>query len=462
MPANPQRVTQKIYRQLTSIKLAIIIVILLGVVSLIAIFLEEYFPVNMMNWEKLYSQKMGLVKFEIFKFFGVFDPYHSFWFQILLFGLVLNIIFCTWDRTRGFLKIAFRPTFRDSATSLENLKNHATIKIAAEATETAATVQSILKKRRFKIFKNDTPHFYASKGGYSRIGFVLFHIGLIAGVLGGLVISRWGSTEYLWGRKGDILTPKDAHFSVRVDDFQIKTNEKGQVKDYLATLTVIENGQEVQQKVVEVNFPLRHGGYTFYQSSYREAPGDFSSFQLKLQRVAGDTLITAAFREKSEIPAWQCAITVLEFVPDFRVSGDTIYSASSEPRNPAIQVRVEEPGLEPTAHWIFKNFPDFHQRQEGNVKVQFVDLGSDSQIFTGLQVSRKPGTWLVWLGLAAMTLGLLLSFYIFHRRIWVVVEAETAGKTKIHLGGSINKNEFQFNQEFTEIVKSIKGIQKSI
>jgi len=461
MPAQNKSVTKKLYRELTSIKLAIIIVILLGLVSLLAIFLEEYFPTNLMNWEKLYSQKMGLVKFEIFKFLGVFDPYHSFWFQILLLALVVNIIFCTWDRTKGFLKIAFQPSFRDSAASLNNLPNHETIKFNTPASQSAEMVQSVLRKQGFSIYKNDTPHFYASKGGYTRIGFLLFHLGLIAVVLGGLVITRWGSTEYLWGRKGDILTPKAASFSVRVDDFQIETNEKGQVKDYLATLSVLENGQAVKQKVVEVNFPLRHGGYTFYQSSYREAPGDLNSFQLKLQRATGDTLITIPFREKAEVPGWQCALTVMEYVPDFRVSGDTVYSASSEPRNPAIQLLVEEPGLEPTAHWIFKNFPDFHQRQEGLVKVQFANFGTEAQLFTGLQVARKPGTWLVWLGLAAMTVGLLLSFLIFHRRIWVVVEAETERKTKIHLGGSINKNEFQFNQEFSKIVNLIKGTQKS-
>lgn len=461
MPENKQSFGKKIYRQLTSIKLAIILVILLGVVSLIAIFLEEYFPTNLMNWEKLYAQKMGLVQFEIFKFLGVFDPYHSFWYQILLFGLVLNIVFCTWDRTKGFLKIAFRPSFRDSAKSLQTLKNHTTIKSNTPAQQVSETIQTILKKHGFKIFTNETPHFYATKGGYSRIGFVLFHIGLVAVLLGGLVLSRWGSTEYLWGRKGDILQPRDANFSVRVDDFQIKTNDRGQVKDYLATLTVIEDGQEIKQKVVEVNFPLRYGGYTFYQSSYRQTPGDLGEIQLKLTRTADDTLVKIPFRERVEISDWNLALTIQEFVPDFRVSGDTIYSASAEPRNPAIQVLQEKPGQEPTISWLFKNFPDFHQQQTGETKMQFIDFGTDSQLYTGLQVSRKPGTWLIWFGIFAMTAGLILAFHFFHRRIWVVQETDPEQKTKIHLGGSINKNQFQFNQEFKQIVNSIKSTQKS-
>ena len=40
------------------------------------------------------------------------------------------------------------------------------------------------------------------------------------------------------------------------------------VKDYRSHLAVIEDGQVVRRKAVEVNYPLHYGGYHIYQSSY--------------------------------------------------------------------------------------------------------------------------------------------------------------------------------------------------
>ena len=40
------------------------------------------------------------------------------------------------------------------------------------------------------------------------------------------------------------------------------------VKDYKSILRVVENGKTVKTKTIEVNDPLKHKGYVFYQSSY--------------------------------------------------------------------------------------------------------------------------------------------------------------------------------------------------
>lgn len=451
----------KIYNQLSSIKLAIILILILGMLSLLAIFLEEYLPTNIMGWEKAYSQKMGLVKFELLKFVGAFDPYHSFWYQIALAILVLNIIVCIYERTKGSFRTAFTTTFRKSPDSVKQLKNHAAIESPFSAEDSLDKVRQILSQKRFKLHKNksgDLHQLFAAKGGYSRIGYLLFHFGLVSALIGGFFISLIGTTDYLWGRKGDILTPKGADFSVRVDDFKIETNKMGQIKDYLATLTVLENGQEIKQKVVEVNFPLRYKGYTFYQSSYRANPNDIQSVKLsikKMQPTATDTMVALELHKKTALPHLNCFLTVIEFIPDFRIDADTIYSASQEPRNPAVQVIIEEPGKEAEAQWLFLKYPDFHRKKDDSVySLRFLDL--EQGLYTGLQVSQKPGSSLVWLGLITMTLGLLLSFYIFHRRLWVVAEETERGSSRLTIGGLINKNQEGFKLEFKDLVEQIK------
>lgn len=51
---------------------------------------------------------------------------------------------------------------------------------------------------------------------------------------------------------------------------------RGHVKDYFSDLVVMEEGQPVAQKTIEVNDPLHYGGYHLYQSSYDEENGQYS------------------------------------------------------------------------------------------------------------------------------------------------------------------------------------------
>jgi len=59
------------------------------------------------------------------------------------------------------------------------------------------------------------------------------------------------------------------------------TQKEGEsVRDYLSVLSVIENGQKVLTKTIEVNVPLHYGGLSFYQNDYRPDDPTFSGFQV--------------------------------------------------------------------------------------------------------------------------------------------------------------------------------------
>ncbi len=65
----------------------------------------------------------------------------------------------------------------------------------------------------------------------------------------------------------------------------VLTPTKGEmVRDYVSTLSVWENKdgklQRVEQKKIEVNYPLEHNGYYFYQADYRPDDPDWSGFQV--------------------------------------------------------------------------------------------------------------------------------------------------------------------------------------
>ncbi len=451
---------ERLYNQFNSIRLAIILVIILGIFSLIAILLEEYFPTNFMNWQKFYLEKLGPEKFQLFTILGIFKPYKSFWYGLVLLLLVLNILICTFERSRGILKLSFGKIFRDSASSIEQLENHATLNTKMNQGQLLEALTNFIVKAKYKLFQKSSENrtlFYATSGQYSRLSYILFHVGLVLLVIGGLLITALGYTEDLWGMKGDLLTPENADFSLRIDDFKIETNARGQVKDYLATLTVLDGGEEKFTKVVEVNFPLRYKGYTFYQSSYRQSAANVNGVILEVSGLAPlalDSVVTLEIGKKLPLPLFNCTLSAIQFIPDFRLDGDSVYTASTEPNNPAVKILMETPGKESKEQWLFLKYPQFHQQQSGPVQLQFLDINSDQALYTGLQASRKPGSELVWIGIVLMSFGLILSFYIFHRQIWIVVE-NTGESLKIHLGGKINKSQEVFKNEFNEMVKEL-------
>jgi len=52
------------------------------------------------------------------------------------------------------------------------------------------------------------------------------------------------------------------------------------VSDYISDLQIIKDGKVVGEKDVEVNHPLRFGGYHFYQSSYDDKAGQYTVLQV--------------------------------------------------------------------------------------------------------------------------------------------------------------------------------------
>ena len=64
-----------------------------------------------------------------------------------------------------------------------------------------------------------------------------------------------------------------------------------------------------------------------------------------------------------EIPDSGLKITVVAFVPDFKLEGATIISVSNEPHNPAAEILVYENETEIFKGWLYAKFPQIHPFQ---------------------------------------------------------------------------------------------------
>jgi len=66
-------------------------------------------------------------------------------------------------------------------------------------------------------------------------------------------------------------------------------------------------------------------------------------------------------------------IKVKEFLPDFRMDGLTITSASNTPKNPAVYISVYEGEKEIFKGWIYSKFPTIHPFQHDRYKLVLIE-----------------------------------------------------------------------------------------
>ena len=72
-----------------------------------------------------------------------------------------------------------------------------------------------------------------------------------------------------------------------------------------------------------------------------------------------------------------------------------------------------------------------------------------------MQVAKDPGVWPVYIGCSMMLLGLIVAFFLSHKRIWVYI-SEEEGQTRVLVAGTSNKNKVSFENIFDALVEKLE------
>ena len=135
----------------------------------------------------------------------------------------------------------------------------------------------------------------------------------------------------------------------------------------------------------------------------------------------------------------------------FAVTG---FTPSYQQFGPAVQMHVNSPdGRHGNPFILLKNFPDFDSRRGGVFSFALLDYAQPQ--FTGLQVKKDPGVWVVWAGCTLLVLGSLVAFFLSHRRIWITLDKH-GDRTRVRLCGSAHRNQPAFTLFFDELKKKLK------
>jgi cytochrome c biogenesis protein len=434
-----------------SVKLTIGLLILLAVVSIIGTIIKQNAP------SAEYIERYGVDLYNVLNFFNLFDMYRSLWFRIILILLVINLIACSIRRIPPIVRQVFRgPETKALEDSMVRTLPYVEKVRTSAPSGREEEIQSYLKKwlrSPDRIETESSITLYSEKGRFSRLGFPITHLSILIILIGGLLGSLYGfrgfvnilegeTIDRIFLRVKDEEIAKPLGFRVRCDDFSITyydlPGREKHVKSYASTLTILQNGQEVLTKTIEVNHPLHHKGMAFYQSSY----GAIHDISLGVQGrdKKEKTVLKILEGETVPIPNSDAQIRVLRYVEQVHTFGE------------GIQVALFRPNQAPRALWVLKDFPNLDQQRNNDFILTFE--GVTSKAYTGLQVTRDPGVWVVWVGSGLMILGLILSFFFPHQRVWAKLPRSSEGE--IILAGSTNKNKVGFEKAFGQWVEEVR------
>jgi hypothetical protein len=254
-----------------------------------------------------------------------------------------------------------------------------------------------------------------------RVGSLLLHVSLVV-VLAGAVVTavfgfRYPGNVYLGA--GDEMGVPEGDFSVRVEAASTEFAEDGTVSEYFSDVTVIDDGREVMTHRIEVNHPLVYKGIGVYQLEMLPSATSLEDVVLgiSMRTPEGDEPLRhlmLPYNEDFTIPGTDVSLKVVEFLSDFTydIERRTAVLASVGHRNPAVLVQVSEADSILADRWVFADVQT-HRSDEGlPCRLYLLDYVPDFEHgLTRFEISHQPGTPLLYVGFAAMSLGLVMAFW---------------------------------------------------
>jgi len=409
-----------------------------------------------------------------YRWFELYDLFHSWWFTLLLVSLALNLIACSVERLpRIWYMVRYPETRLDHVAGLRFRRPPVPSALPSDA----AAAQ--LRARKYRV-RTAEGNVFAEKGRYARFGVWVVHLSLLL-ILGGGILGRLtafegvasvpqggGQADAFIERRPDgtrfrhKLVDEDGRpFVVRCDDFRLKEFEPGRPKAFESDLRLFRKlpdgsaGEELARETITVNHPLRYAGLTFYQASYQQLDGAMRARMKVLDRATGAEFERVAASGEPIQPAEGLSYQLVDYREDYSGLGPAVQVLrAEEPPGSRSEVGPDgkaRPSKEAkiTSFWVFARRPEFDRdNREDRFAFRFDRL--TPFYATGLQIARDPSTPVVYTGCFLLFFGIGIAFYTSHKRIWVQLRDGT-----IALGGAAHRNAESFGGEFEELCEAL-------
>lgn len=442
-----------------SVKLALFLLFILAATSIIGTIIQQNQPFSQ------YVREYGQGTAELFQKLQFTDMYNSWWFLGLLGLFAINLIVCSLERIPNVIRLVRKDNLNIDPARIEKMSIRRTVTLPCSLDEAVDSVRTYLEKKGWKTSmreKGDGVLLFAQKGAWTRFGVYIVHLSILVILLGAVIGSPTFAKKILhkpkFAFKGSIMIPEskaanyiyslsggekiDLGFAVRCNFFTIEYYSNGMPKTYLSKVSVLENGKPVvldngsTEWNLEVNRPLTYRGITFYQSSYQPY-SDFLSILRKKGTNGEATKIIAGGRQ-IKTPYDNISFGIL----NQKVRGEAVQQ---------LKIWFGGDGAEPSIFWVGNGQKAIIKRPSGEYELIVKQLYA-----TGLQVTKDPGVWFVYIGCAMMLIGLYVAFFLSHRKIYALIRADRDKGATVLFAGSAHKNKLGFEKIFSRLVNEFE------
>ena len=494
-----ETMADKVWKFFSSVKLAVVLLIILAIVSVIGTVIQQN------EAPEMYLQEYSRATVDLFEVLGFFDMYHTWWFVLLLFLLTANLTVCTLDRFPHTWKIISAPLKPIDDNGLKAVPFKKDLSFKGGIDQARDHAMKAVRARGYRPIESretDVLHLMTQKGVYNRLGVYVTHVSILLIFIGALIGAFFGFKGFLNLPEGEatkvvylrnepmwdklmaafgiaespvVISPEvgipamPLGFFVRCDSFDVdyyvspSGMPTGMPSEYHSNLSVFDlNSQKVFDKRIRVNDPLTYHGITFYQSSYGTLSNARGKVILNIRpkndsRVPGDTIALDP-GQSIYVPSIDRTIKAVDFAPFAMrnpATGEVMFyqSERDEYINPAVQIEVYKGQSPVYKTTVLKTDPGQPYMPE-NYVISY--RGYWGTRYTGLQVTKDPGVWVVYTGFIMLCVGPLIAFFGSHKKVWVRIQ-DRKGETVITVAGSANRNRLGFERDFNKLVEDISA-----
>ncbi|OUZ07842.1 hypothetical protein BHE97_15815 [Aeromicrobium sp. PE09-221] len=470
----PREFLRWMWRQLTSMRTALFLLLLLAVAAIPGSFIPQR-GVDARAVQIFFTDHPTLAP--ILDAIGMFSVYSSPWFSAIYLLLMISLVGCIIPRI-GVYARALRARPPRAPRNFARMPASGSFTTTASVDEVMQAGRSVLRRARIDVVdEGGASELRAEKGFLRELGNLVFHVSIVVVLIGVAIGALWGYrgavivtegngfsntlSQYNEFDSGPLFDPEDLPpFSFRLDrmiaEFHADPDspQYGAPKMFRADVTYTERpGDEPTPYEIFVNHPLSlDGGEVFL-------PGQGYAPVVRVTDAEGEVVFDDAvvflpedgsYRSSGVIKVPDAQPTQWGFqgffLPTAVSTGDgqaseTIYPGAV---NPLIGLRMWTGDLglddgEPQSVYVLEKegmqevldedgepfnislSPGQSQALPGGGTIEFVEL----RRFARFQIASTPGVMLPLVGVSVGVVGLIASLMVRPRRTWIRAKATT-------------------------------------
>lgn len=473
---------------LSSVRFGVLLLVLLVIGSMIGMLIMQQDVEGFAGYYSELTPSQQLLYGKL----GLFNIYHTWYFNTLLLVLSLNIILASIDRFPKAWTYISRPKLDASATWLRGQEQHADIRMPGDTgAQVAARIGDACRAAGFKTItseKGGRTFVFAQRNAWNRLGAYAVHVALLTIFTGGFLTSWFGRTGQMPLRPGTAASEMSEvvfnldqlgkqsvalPFTVTCKDIQQTLIKKdGPITsdntiDWFTSIKIKDETGE-REALVHLNHPYDYRGYRFFQQSFINV-GRARNITLRLtraQEAGANTQDITIARDGATTLADGTAIRFDDFLPDFTINGREPTTASGEYSNPAAVLTITPPNGRPRRAYAFaQELPSGAPvgAPVAGYKFRLVDYEKvpDAHV---LSIQRDPGSTVFYAGSALLALTLCSVFFFSHQRLWAAIEEPRAasGDYAVVMGANTNRNLAGLEDRFQKIIQNLTGQTREV